>query len=43
MTFEYHWLKRFGTLKLELVYLFDCAVIVLVIIAGHTNSAARGF
>jgi hypothetical protein len=43
MAFEYHWLKRFGTLKLELVYLFDYVVIVLVIIVGRTNSATRGF
>jgi len=43
MAFEYHWLKSFGTLKFELVYLFDYAVIVLLICAGRTNSAARGF
>jgi hypothetical protein len=40
--FEYHWLQRTATLEFELVYLFDYVVIVLLIIAGRTNSAARG-
>jgi hypothetical protein len=43
IAFEYHWLQRTATLEFELVYLFDYAVIVLLIIAGRTNSAARGF
>jgi hypothetical protein len=43
MAFEYHWPKRTATLEFELVYLFECVVIVLLIIVGRTNSAARGF
>jgi hypothetical protein len=43
MVFEYHWLQRTATLEFELVYLFDYAVIVLLIITGRTNTAARGF
>jgi len=42
MTFEYHWVKRFGALEVELVYFFDYVVIVAIIGAGHTNSCARG-
>jgi hypothetical protein len=42
MAFEYHWPKRTATLEFELVYLFECVVIVLIIV-GRTNSAARGF
>jgi len=42
MAFEYHWVKRFGALKVELVYFFDYAVIVTIIGAGRTNSCARG-
>jgi hypothetical protein len=36
-------LQRTATLEFELVYLFDYAVKVLLIIAGCTNTAARGF
>jgi hypothetical protein len=43
MAFEYHWLKIFGTPKVELVYFFNYAVIVLLICAGRTNSRASGF
>jgi hypothetical protein len=42
MTFEHHWFKSLGALKVELVYFFDYAVIVTVIVAGCTNSCAHG-
>ena len=43
MAFENHWIKSFGTLKVELVYFFDYAVIVTLIGAGRTNSGIHGF
>ena len=42
MAFENHWIKSFGTLKVELVYFFDYAVIVVLIGVGRTNFGARG-
>ena len=42
MAFENHWIKSFGTLKVELVYFFDYAVIVVLIGAERTNFGARG-
>jgi hypothetical protein len=42
MAFEYHWFKSFGAWELELVYFFDYAIIVETIVAGCTNSYARG-
>jgi hypothetical protein len=42
MVFEHHWLKSFGAWEVELVYFFDYAIIVEIVIAGRTNSYARG-
>jgi hypothetical protein len=42
VAFEHHWLKSFGAREVELVYFFDYAIIVEIIIAGRTNSCARG-
>ena len=42
MAFEYDWIKRFATLKSELVYFFDYAIVVTVIGARRTNSGIRG-
>ena len=42
MAFEYHWIKIFGTLKVELVYFYDYAVIVALIGAGRMNSGICG-
>jgi len=42
MAFEYPWVKRFGALKVELVYFFDYVLIVAIIGARRTNSYARG-
>jgi len=42
MAFENHWIKSFGTLKVELIYFFDYAIIVTLIGARRTNSGARG-
>jgi hypothetical protein len=42
MAFEHHWFKSLGALKVELVYFFDYAVIVTVIVTGCMNSCARG-
>jgi hypothetical protein len=42
MAFEYHWFKSFGARELKLVYFFDYAIIVETIVAGRTNSCARG-
>jgi hypothetical protein len=42
MAFEYHWFKLFRALKVELVYFFNYAIIVEIIVAGRTNSCARG-
>jgi hypothetical protein len=42
MAFEYNWFKSFGARELELIYLFDYAIIVETIVAERTNSYARG-
>jgi hypothetical protein len=34
MTFEYHWSKRFGTIKIELIYFFDSSKIIDIVKAG---------
>jgi hypothetical protein len=43
MTFEYHWSKRFGTIKIELIYFFDSSKIIDIIKAGHKDSRTRYF
>jgi hypothetical protein len=36
MTFEYHWSKRFGTMKIEFIYFFDSSKIIDLVKAGCT-------
>jgi hypothetical protein len=43
MTFEYHWSKRFGTIKIEFIYFFDLSKIIDIVKAGRKNSRARYF
>jgi hypothetical protein len=43
MTFEYHWSKRFGTIKNELIYFFDSSKISDIIKAGRKDSRTRCF
>jgi hypothetical protein len=43
MTFEYHWSKRFGTIKIELIYFFDLSKIIDIVKAGRKDSRTRCF
>jgi hypothetical protein len=43
MTFEYHWSKRFGTIKIEFIYLFDSSKIIDIVKAGRKDSRTRCF
>jgi hypothetical protein len=43
MTFEYHWSKRFGTIKIELIYFFDSSKIIDIVKAGRKDSRTRCF
>jgi hypothetical protein len=38
MTFEYHWSKRFGTMKIEFIYFFDSSKIIDIVKAGRKDS-----
>jgi hypothetical protein len=38
MTFEYHWSKRFGTMKIEFIYFFDLSKIIDLVKAGRKDS-----
>jgi hypothetical protein len=38
MTFEYHWSKRFGTMKIEFIYFFDSSKIIDVVKAKRKDS-----
>jgi hypothetical protein len=38
MTFEYHWSKRFGTMKIEFIYFFDSSKIIYLVKAGRQDS-----
>jgi hypothetical protein len=40
MTFEYHWSKRFGTMKIEFIYFFDSSKIIDLV---KTDSRTRCF
>jgi hypothetical protein len=42
MASEYNYIERFCTLKRELKYFFNYAIIVAIIGAGRTNSGIRG-
>jgi hypothetical protein len=41
MTFEYHWSKRFGTMKIELIYFFDLSKIIDLVKVGRKDSRTR--
>jgi hypothetical protein len=43
MTFEYHWSKRFGTIKIKLIYSFDSSKIIDIVKAGRKDSITRCF
>jgi hypothetical protein len=43
MTFEYHWSKRFGTMKIEFIYFFDLSKISDLVKAGRKDSKTRCF
>jgi hypothetical protein len=43
MTFEYHWSKRFGTIKIEFIYFFDSSKIIDIVKAGRKDSRTRCF
>jgi hypothetical protein len=43
MTFEYHWSKRFGTIKIELIYFFDLSKIIDIVKAERKNFRTRCF
>jgi hypothetical protein len=43
MTFEYHWSKRFETIKIELIYFFDSSKIIDIVKAGRKDSRTRCF
>jgi hypothetical protein len=38
MTFEYHWSKRFETIKIELIYFFGSSKIIDIVKAGRKDS-----
>jgi hypothetical protein len=42
MAFEYDWIRSFVTLKIELVYFFYYAIVVMLIGVGRMNSGIRG-
>jgi hypothetical protein len=43
MTFEYHWSKRFGTMKIEFIYFFSSSIILNLIKLGCKDSRTCGF
>jgi hypothetical protein len=43
MTFEYHWSKRFRTIKIELIYFFDSSKIIDIVKAERKDSRTRCF
>jgi hypothetical protein len=43
MTFEYPWSKRFGTIKIELIYFFDSSKIIDIVMVGRKDSRTRCF
>jgi hypothetical protein len=43
MTFEYHWSKRFGTMKIEFIYFFDSSKILDLVKVGHKDSRTHCF
>jgi hypothetical protein len=43
MAFEYHWSKRFVTIKIEFIYFFDSSKIINIIKAGRKDPRTRCF
>jgi hypothetical protein len=43
MKFEYHWSKRFRTMKIEFIYFFDLSKIINLVKAGRKDSKTRCF
>jgi hypothetical protein len=43
MTLEYHWSKRFGTMKNEFIYFFDSSKIIDLVKVGRKDSRTRCF
>jgi hypothetical protein len=43
MTFEYHWSKRLGTMKIEFIYFFDSSKIIDLVKAERKDSRTRCF
>jgi hypothetical protein len=43
MTFEYHWNKMFGTMKIEFIYFFDSSKIIDLVKVGRKDSRTRCF
>jgi hypothetical protein len=43
MTFEYHWNKRFGTIKIEFIYFFNSSIKLDIVKLGRKDSRTRGF
>jgi hypothetical protein len=43
MTFEYHWSKRFGTIKIEFIYFFDSSKIIDIVKAGRKDFRTHCF
>jgi hypothetical protein len=43
MTFEYHWSKRFGTIKIEFIYFFNYFIILDLVKPRRENSRTRSF
>jgi hypothetical protein len=43
MTFEYHWSKRFGTMKIEFIYFFDLSKIIDLVKVGRKYSRTSCF
>jgi hypothetical protein len=43
MTFEYHWSKRFGTMKIEFIYFFDSSKIIDIVQTVRKDSRTRCF
>jgi hypothetical protein len=43
MTFEYHWIKMFGSMKIEFIYFFNSSIILDLVKANRKASKTCGF
>jgi hypothetical protein len=43
MTIEYHWSKRFGTMKIEFIYFFGSSKIIDLVKPRRKDSRTRGY